>query len=147
MSRAKNYFEVAKKNVLSLKEKIILRHLILPGHIECCSKKILHFLKDFSPDLEIILIPQYFSHFGFKSKIKPNRFLKEGELKKIINYSNSLKIKAKVYENNFKEVSNFEKFSKVQELIIDKEGKIAFKYPDGFALSLKKSLGGKFFGY
>ncbi len=49
-SLVKNYWEILKRNMKMIEEKgskeYIIRHLVMPEHIECCSKTIITWVKD-----------------------------------------------------------------------------------------------------
>ena len=59
---AADYLEVAKRNIVKASEhgRVIVRHVILPGHTECCLKPILHWLSQEMPDTEVSLRDNYF---------------------------------------------------------------------------------------
>lgn len=60
-SKINNYFETVTKNILFMHKnaKVIVRHLILPSHIECCSKPILNWIKKNTPTITLNLLFQY----------------------------------------------------------------------------------------
>lgn len=47
-SKIKNYFEVVSRNhhLAKNQAELIIRHLVLPNHVECCTKNILCWIKD-----------------------------------------------------------------------------------------------------
>jgi putative pyruvate formate lyase activating enzyme len=67
LSKIPNYFEiVARNHQLVYKETVkpktsgmIIRHLILPGHTECCSLPILNWLKKQTPNTLVNIMDQY----------------------------------------------------------------------------------------
>jgi putative pyruvate formate lyase activating enzyme len=58
---AKDYFTVVKRNILkSLKHAdVIVRHLLIPGHSECCLKPILKWLAEEAPQVKLSLRCNY----------------------------------------------------------------------------------------
>jgi len=58
---AADYFEVATRNIIKAGEhgRVIVRHVILPGHTECCLKPVLYWLAEKSPNVEISLKGNY----------------------------------------------------------------------------------------
>ena len=62
MLGAADYIEVTKRNILkaSKRGRVIVRHVILPGHTECCLKPVLHWLAEELPGVEVSLRGNYF---------------------------------------------------------------------------------------
>lgn len=61
-SKIPNYWEVVSRNHrLALEDaELIIRHLLLPNHIECCTKKVLEFIKtELKPGVRVNLMDQY----------------------------------------------------------------------------------------
>jgi putative pyruvate formate lyase activating enzyme len=58
---ASNYLEVVRKNILKAvgKADVIVRHVILPGHDQCCLKPILEWLAAEVPDVKLSLQDYY----------------------------------------------------------------------------------------
>ncbi|MBN2455333.1 MAG: radical SAM protein [Sedimentisphaerales bacterium] len=57
MLQADNYLKVICDNILSASQRadIILRHLILPGHFDCCTKPILNWVAERIPNVKLSL--------------------------------------------------------------------------------------------
>lgn len=106
-SKINNYFEIATEaikemykqvgrtvyNEEGLIEKgIIVRHLLLPNHIQN-SKRILRWLKDtFNNDIQVSIMAQYFPTFNAKNT-DLNRKLTAEEYKEIEDYIEKIKLK------------------------------------------------------
>jgi len=62
MLKAADYLEVAKKNILKASShgRVIVRHVILPGHTKCCLEPVLHWLAERLPGVEVSLRGDYF---------------------------------------------------------------------------------------
>jgi putative pyruvate formate lyase activating enzyme len=62
MLKAGDYLEVTKRNIIkaSTHGRVIVRHVILPGHTECCLKPVLHWLAEKLPGVEVSLRDNYF---------------------------------------------------------------------------------------
>jgi putative pyruvate formate lyase activating enzyme len=58
---APNYVEVVKENILkaSCRVDVIVRHLILPGHRDCCLELILRWLAETLPEVKVSLRGDY----------------------------------------------------------------------------------------
>ena len=62
LSGVKNYFSIASESHLWAKNEadIIIRHLVLPGHIECCTKPVLDWIYDnMGSSVRVNLMDQY----------------------------------------------------------------------------------------
>jgi len=62
MLGAADYLEVTKKNILkaSSRGRVIVRHVILPGHTKCCLVPVLHWLAEEARSVEVSLRGDYF---------------------------------------------------------------------------------------
>ena len=104
-SNVSNYFEIATKAIKEMirqvgitnlddngvmKKGVIVRHLVLPNHIEN-SKKVLKWLKENLPDdMYISVMAQYFSTYKAKDNKELNRKLTKEEWKVIEDYIDEL---------------------------------------------------------
>jgi putative pyruvate formate lyase activating enzyme len=62
LSRIKNYFRVSSRNhklLHDMGENIIIRHLVLPNHLDCCTKPILRWISDNTPNVLVNVMDQY----------------------------------------------------------------------------------------
>ncbi len=61
LSDAPNYLEIVKRNhLLAYKQgDVLVRHLVLPNHFECCTKPILRWLSENLPNARINIMDQY----------------------------------------------------------------------------------------
>ncbi|MEM4958033.1 MAG: radical SAM protein [Acidilobaceae archaeon] len=63
LSKCRNYLEVVTRNLLAAYEggrgNIIVRHLVLPGHIECCTRRVLEWMSKNIPGAVLNLMDQY----------------------------------------------------------------------------------------
>ena len=59
---AADYLEVVKKNIVraSKQARLIIRHVILPGHTDCCLKPILSWIAEEIPSAQVSLRDNYF---------------------------------------------------------------------------------------
>lgn len=76
-----NYFAVVARNFQEADRQadVILRHLVLPGHIDCCTKPIVEWVKENIPQVYFNLMFQY--HPCFRASLYPelNRLLDSKE--------------------------------------------------------------------
>jgi putative pyruvate formate lyase activating enzyme len=80
LSYAENYLSFAQKGIelmIVQKAKVIVRILVLPGHVECCHKKSIDWLSQFKDYLWISILDQYIPVIeGYTHRemlVKPNR--------------------------------------------------------------------------
>jgi len=61
LSDVDNYFEVVSRNFTTAYERseVMLRHLVLPGHLECCTRPIMRWVHENIPDVYFNLMFQY----------------------------------------------------------------------------------------
>ncbi|MBY9010215.1 MAG: radical SAM protein [Candidatus Lokiarchaeota archaeon] len=95
-SGIENYFDVIARNHKRIHDEgsgeIIIRHLVLPNHVECCSKPILDFIAKKVPKCVVNIMqqfrPEYLSH-NYK---EINRRPSMGEIHAVKNYADDLGI-------------------------------------------------------
>lgn len=128
LSDCENYFEIASiaiKEMVNqvgvpkfdenglIKKGVIIRHLVLPNHIQN-SKKVLKWLKEnISKDVYISIMAQYFPTYKALEKEDINRKLTEKEYEKIEDYIYEINLKngylQELEDNEEKYVPNFNK--------------------------------------
>jgi putative pyruvate formate lyase activating enzyme len=61
LSKAPRYFEVVARNheFAQLSGDVIIRHLVMPNHIECCTKPVLHWISEHCPRAVVNIMGQY----------------------------------------------------------------------------------------
>ncbi len=61
LSKVENYLQIASRNHLKAAENgdMIVRHLVLPNHIECCTKPVLRWLSENCPRALVNIMGQY----------------------------------------------------------------------------------------
>ena len=60
-SKVDNYLEIIKRNHLKACENgdVIIRHLVMPSHLECCSKPIIKWISENLPNAVVNIMGQY----------------------------------------------------------------------------------------
>jgi len=60
-SRVTRYFEVVSRNHKIAQDSgdMIIRHLVIPGHVECCTKRVLEWVAEFCPRAIVNVMGQY----------------------------------------------------------------------------------------
>lgn len=90
LSKVKNYFDILKRNhVLALKDsELVIRHLVMPNHFECCTKKIFDFIaKNLRKKAVVNIMDQYRPCYLAHKYPEINRGLKAEEFEKAVNYA------------------------------------------------------------
>jgi putative pyruvate formate lyase activating enzyme len=61
LSKVENYSNIVKRNhkIAQRQAEVIIRHLVLPNHIECCSKPILDWIQKNTPKVALNIMAQY----------------------------------------------------------------------------------------
>jgi len=62
LSKVKRYFDIVSRNhIIAYRNggEIVIRHLVMPGHIECCTKPVLEFISQNTPDVLVNIMDQY----------------------------------------------------------------------------------------
>jgi putative pyruvate formate lyase activating enzyme len=89
LSNVNNYLKIIKRNhLIAYKEsELIIRHLVLPNHYECCSKKIINWISKNLPSTYVNIMSQYrpryksLNYNDISDSIEYNKYLK------VINYA------------------------------------------------------------
>ena len=85
--------EIVKRNhVLAFRDSdLVVRHLVLPGHIECCSKPVLDFIaENFGKGVIVNIMPQYRPEYRAYRYRNLNRALTNEEFKAVLDYAEKL---------------------------------------------------------
>ncbi|HIE37178.1 TPA: radical SAM protein [Candidatus Geothermarchaeota archaeon] len=100
-SRIKRYREVVTRNlkiVYDYGSDIIIRHLLMPNHIECCTYPILEWIAENTPDVLVNIMDQYRPEYkaSYDERFKDiGRRINRDEVLKAYSYASKLNI---VYE-------------------------------------------------
>lgn len=96
LSKVENYFETVTRNLLSIdfgRADLCIRHLILPNHTQCCSFKILDWIKDNLKDKCLInLMDQYRPCFKAKERRDISRPVLPREFNSVIRKAEELRL-------------------------------------------------------
>jgi putative pyruvate formate lyase activating enzyme len=95
-SNVKNYFEIICRNLKRIHDEgsgeIIVRHLVMPNHTECCSKPILDFIAEEVPKCVVNIMSQYHPEYHAVKYPEINRRPTSKEIQKVKNYADKLGI-------------------------------------------------------
>ncbi len=83
IAEAPDYWDVARARLRELyaraADRIILRHLVLPGHISCCTRPVLEFLAEAAPQVRLSLKLDYLVMPASRGDQNLGRFLSDAE--------------------------------------------------------------------
>jgi len=141
LSGAKKFVEIAANNIAAVREKLILRHLLLPGHHDCCYKKIADWVKYNLPEHTLHLLTQYFPYNIETNPTK--RTLQIDEINRALNYAESIGLHVKTL-NLLRDNKDLQQEQPhIQNITITEDGTVAFKYITKAALETAYSIGGE----
>jgi putative pyruvate formate lyase activating enzyme len=93
LSGVSNYWKVITRNHLMAKESgdMIIRHLVLPGHVECCSKPILKWIsKNLGNKTVVNIMGQYRPVYRANESPQIMRYPSHEEMEETVNYAKNL---------------------------------------------------------
>ncbi|TXT67561.1 MAG: Radical SAM superfamily protein [Promethearchaeota archaeon] len=95
-SGIENYYEVLTRNLKRIHDEgsgeIIIRHLVMPNHVECCSKPILDFVAKEIPKSVVNIMGQYRPVYHACNYEEINRRPSSEEMQQVQNYADKLGI-------------------------------------------------------
>jgi putative pyruvate formate lyase activating enzyme len=95
-SGVKNYFNILSRNHKRIHDEgsgeIIIRHLVMPNHVECCSKPILDFIAREIPKCVVNIMGQYRPEYDSYKFPEINRRPTSEEIKEVQHYADDLSI-------------------------------------------------------
>lgn len=92
LSKIKNYWEIVTRNheIAYRQGEMIIRHLVLPNHVECCSKPIIEWIAENVPEAIVNVMDQYYPTYKAFEYEEINRRLSLEEYNKAYNYAKKL---------------------------------------------------------
>ncbi|MBR9683815.1 radical SAM protein [Candidatus Woesearchaeota archaeon] len=92
LSDVKNYTGIVKRNIqlAAVDSELIIRHLVMPNHVECCSKPVIDFVyRNFKGKVPLELMSQYTPYWKAKDYPDINRKLRKKEFEEVADYARS----------------------------------------------------------
>jgi len=89
-SSLKNYQKIVCRNHLIAVEngEILIRHLVLPNHVECCSKPIIDWIaENLNEKVLVNLMSQYRPDYRAREFPEINRRITAEEYREVVNYA------------------------------------------------------------
>ena len=95
-SGVKNYYDIISRNLKRIHDEgsgeIIVRHLVMPNHVECCSIPILDFISKEVPNCVVNIMAQYRPMYHSSNYPEINRKPTMEEMHRVKNYADKLEI-------------------------------------------------------
>jgi putative pyruvate formate lyase activating enzyme len=89
LSKVPNYWEIIKRNhdLAFNDSEMVIRHLLLPNHFECCTRPIFNYVaKNYKDKVIVNIMDQYYPHFNATKYEEINRRITEKEFEKAIKH-------------------------------------------------------------
>ena len=89
LSKVKNYWNIVSRNhkIAYMHGEMIIRHLVLPNHTECCSKAIIEWISENVPSALVNIMDQYYPTYKANEYEEINRRITIEEYNKVIKYA------------------------------------------------------------
>lgn len=95
LSKVRGYFDICTRNhlIAAKQADLTIRHLVLPNHIECCTKPVLDWIaKNLRKKAIVNLMDQYRPEFKASEHKDISRRLEREEFEETVNYAKKLKL-------------------------------------------------------
>ncbi len=94
LSDVENYCEIVKRNhkLANKQGEVIVRHLVLPNHIDCCTRPILEWISENLKNVKVNVMPQYRPEYRAMEFDDINRGLRYDEFQKAIEIAKELNL-------------------------------------------------------
>lgn len=91
LSGINGYWDIVTRNLLKAKgsSEIIIRHLVLPGHVDCCTSKVVDWVAENLPNASFNLMFQYHPEYRANEIPQINRYLTQSERESALKYAMS----------------------------------------------------------
>jgi len=96
ISKIPDYFQIAARNhrLAAKQAEITIRHLVLPDHVDCCTKPVFKWIaKNIRAQAIVNIMDQYYPAYNAYEFTNLKRRVDELEMKEAINYAKKLKLK------------------------------------------------------
>lgn len=92
LSNAPDYLRIVRRNHILAREsaEMIVRHLVLPGHIDCCTRPVLEWVSSNLRDVKVNVMSQYRPEHRARQSPEISRPLRMEEYKRAIQIAESL---------------------------------------------------------
>ncbi|MGZ7194302.1 MAG: radical SAM protein [Halobacteriota archaeon] len=90
-SNVDNYIGTVTCNLLASKDRLIIRHLVMPGHVQCCTEPIVGWMREHAPDVKFNLMFQY-APYNVVNYPEMNRYVRDSERRAALNIAKGLNL-------------------------------------------------------
>ncbi|MGZ5539935.1 MAG: radical SAM protein [Halobacteriota archaeon] len=90
-SNVDNYVGTVTRNLLASKDRLIVRHLVMPSHIRCCTEPIVKWVREHAPDVKFNLMFQY-APYNVVNYPEMNRYVNNAERRAALNIAKGLNL-------------------------------------------------------
>jgi putative pyruvate formate lyase activating enzyme len=92
LSNAPDYMRIVKRNHLIAREsaEVIIRHLVLPGHIECCTRPALEWIAENLQHVKVNVMGQYHPEYKAREYVEISRPIAGDEFGRSIEIAENL---------------------------------------------------------
>ncbi len=92
LSNIENYFRIVSRNHKTANKQceMIVRHLVLPNHVECCTKPVLKWIAENLKNVKVNVMAQYKSEYRAKEFPEINRRITKEEFDEAVNFAKNL---------------------------------------------------------
>jgi putative pyruvate formate lyase activating enzyme len=87
LSKVRNYWRIVARNLLLARKhaELLIRHLVLPNHVECCTRKVLEWISSsLGNDVRVNIMAQYKPEFQAHKAADISRTVMSSEIKKAL---------------------------------------------------------------
>ena len=86
LSKVKRYWEVVSRNheIAYEQGEVIIRHLVLPGHVECCSKPVIDWIASHTPEAAVNIMDQYYPAYRAEEYEELGRRITPDEYREVV---------------------------------------------------------------
>ena len=94
LSKVENYLEVVERNHKTAYSngEVIVRHLVMPNHVECCSKPIIRWISENIPECVVNIMAQYRPEYHAYEYDDISRHVSAEEVLEVKEYADELNI-------------------------------------------------------
>lgn len=94
LSRVRNYCRVVKGNhkLAEKQGEVIIRHLVLPGHLDCCTKPILKWISENMDNFRLNIMDQYRPEYKAREYEELQRRLVWDEYREALDFARDLRL-------------------------------------------------------
>ena len=90
-SNVDNYVRTVTRNLLASKDRLMIRHLVMPGHVQCCTEPIVRWVREHAPDIKFNLMFQY-APYNVVNFPEMNRYVSDAERRAASNIAKGLNL-------------------------------------------------------